>query len=161
MNSTQRRRRERRRNLDKSIRNKTQMAGTKKNIYKVLLTFLNFVNTIKLYHWRTLSYAEHKATDELFGDLQTNIDKFIEVFLGHIRAVGTTPPRITVPSVFHITANNFDSAQKLHAEVEKFRAFLINIDRYIGIEASNSDLNNIRDEILADVNKFMYLMTFK
>lgn len=161
MNSTQRRR-ERRRNLDKSIRNKTQMAGTKKNIYKVLLTFLNFVNTIKLYHWRTLSYAEHKATDELFGNLQTNIDKFIEVFLGHIRAgAGATAPRITVPSVFHITANNFESSQKLHAEVEKFRAFLINIDRYIGTAASNSDLNNIRDEILADVNKFMYLMTFK
>jgi hypothetical protein len=26
---------------------------------------------------------------------------------------------------------------------------------------SNSDLLNIRDEILADMNKFLYLLTFK
>jgi hypothetical protein len=37
---------------------------------------------IKLYHWETLSFPRHKATDELVTNLDANIDKFVEVYIG-------------------------------------------------------------------------------
>ena len=37
---------------------------------------------VKLFHWKTHSYATHKATDELYSKLNDDIDKFIEVLLG-------------------------------------------------------------------------------
>jgi len=30
---------------------------------------LQMLMTVKLYHWNTLSFSTHKATDELYGSL--------------------------------------------------------------------------------------------
>ena len=49
---------------------------------EVVVKFLQILNTIKLYHWRTNSYATHKATDDAYDKLNANIDKFVEVLLG-------------------------------------------------------------------------------
>ena len=40
------------------------------------------LNTVKLYHWKTYSYATHEATDKLYKELNEYIDEFIEVYLG-------------------------------------------------------------------------------
>ena len=49
------------------MKNKTLKKNTKPvNITKV---FLEMSNTVKLYHWKTLSYSTHNATDELYKDL--------------------------------------------------------------------------------------------
>jgi len=48
----------------------------------VVCKFLEMLNNIKLYHWKTYSYATHKATDELYASLGVNIDKFVEVLIG-------------------------------------------------------------------------------
>jgi hypothetical protein len=37
---------------------------------------------IKIYHWQTLSYSRHIATNDLLPKLDTNIDQFVEVFIG-------------------------------------------------------------------------------
>ena len=37
---------------------------------------------IKLYHWKTRSYAQHEATDKLYESLNKHIDEFIEVLIG-------------------------------------------------------------------------------
>jgi hypothetical protein len=40
--------------------------------------------------------------------------------------------------------------------------YLVGLDNNKALSTmSNSDLFNIRDEILADLNKFLYLLTFK
>ena len=71
--------------MSKSFKRKNRMRKTKRNIKKsklggnkaskIVLTFLEFLNMIKLYHWKTRSYSQHKATDELYGRLNENIDK--------------------------------------------------------------------------------------
>jgi len=38
--------------------------------------FFQFQNELKLYHWRTESYARHKTSDALLTDMLTLIDKF-------------------------------------------------------------------------------------
>ena len=48
----------------------------------IVPTFLHMLNTVKLYHWKTTSFSTHKATDELYGTLNEQLDKFVEVMLG-------------------------------------------------------------------------------
>ncbi len=36
---------------------------------KTIITCLDFLNNLKLFHWNTHSYSEHMASDELFEDL--------------------------------------------------------------------------------------------
>ena len=54
----------------------------KYNIENIVTMFLQILNTVKLYHWRTFSFPEHKATDELYTNLNSNIDTFVETMLG-------------------------------------------------------------------------------
>ena len=49
---------------------------------KIVTMFLQMLNTVKLYHWKTTSYSQHKATDELYSNLNENIDSFVEIMLG-------------------------------------------------------------------------------
>ena len=50
---------------------RTQKRGIPKSYRKshIIQTFLQMLNVIKVYHWKTRSYAEHKATDELYERL--------------------------------------------------------------------------------------------
>ena len=49
---------------------------------EVSTVFLEMLLMVKLFHWKTHSYATHKATDELHGKLNEHTDSFIVVLLG-------------------------------------------------------------------------------
>jgi DNA-binding ferritin-like protein len=49
---------------------------------EITVKFLEMLLMVKLYHWKTHSYATHKATDDLYTKLNANIDSFIEILLG-------------------------------------------------------------------------------
>ena len=66
-------------------RTRRNLSGSPTNKYtqqKIVTMFLQMLNTVKLYHWKTSSYAQHKATDELYTNLNLNIDTFVEIMLG-------------------------------------------------------------------------------
>jgi len=147
----------------KSAKKMYKKGGTRKNIsitnsYKeaeIVKMFLQMLNTVKLYHWKTHSHAEHKATDELYANLNTNIDTFVEVLLGK------TGTRINLTNTKTLTLNDYTSVNDFKKEVEKYKTFLINMTNDKGINITdNSDLLNIRDEILGNLNQFSYLLTF-
>ena len=105
---------------------------------------------IKLYNWKTSSYAKHKATDELYTNLNTNIDTFVETMLGK------TGSRVNLTDVKSIPLLDYNNLTSFKHEIEKYKQFLINIK----LNVTNSDLLNIRDEILGNLNQFTYLLTF-
>ena len=110
---------------------------------------------MKIYHWKTHSYATHKATDELYSKLNDDIDKFVEVLLGKIGN------RVDLTKVKAIPIRDFTSLEQMKKEIGNFKSFLVGLDsnKVMNI-MSNSDLYNIRDEILGDLNQFLYLSTF-
>jgi len=116
-------------------------------------TFLEILNTVKLYHWRTHSYAEHRATDDLYEELNKHIDQFVEVLLGkdasRIRMVDR---RIQLMDV--------STKTDLRKYIFECRAFLVDMNRFFDAK-QDSDLMNIRDELLAIFNRFLYLLTFR
>ena len=123
----------------------------------VVCKFLEMLNNIKLYHWKTYSYATHKATDELYASLGTNIDKFVEVLLGKAQN------RIKMRTK-NIPIKDMNSPQEFKREIDSYKSYLVNMSNNKALGAggmTNSDLLNIRDEILADLNQFLYLFTFK
>ena len=122
---------------------------------ELVLKFIEFLNIIKVYHWKTLSYPEHKATDELYESLNGRIDEFMETMLGK------TGKRVNLSSVKHIPFYDYTSVTKFKQCIEIFKKYLVNMSSAPYFKNSeNSDLLNIRDEILGDLNKFTYLLTF-
>ena len=123
---------------------------------QITVVFLEMLMMVKLFHWKTHSYATHKATDELYDSLNDNIDKFIEVLLGK------TGSRIDLMSKKTITLIDLNSPESLKSKIMSFKSFLVGLDNNKALNSmSNSDLFNIRDEILGNLNQFLYLLTFK
>ena len=140
------------------LRNALESAANKLYSTNSRIAFLSILNTIKLYHWNTHSYATHKATDELYSKMNEHIDTFVEVLLGK------TGDRVNMSSSVHITLKNCTSEKDLVREMERCKTCLVNLENNPALKSmsmSNSDLFNIRDEILADINQFLYLLTFK
>ena len=124
----------------------------------ITLIFFEFLLMIKLFHWKTHSYATHKATDELYAKFNEHMDKFIEVLLGK------TGSRIELTNVKKIPLFDLNNQEQLVKKVNDFKNYLVSLNTNKALASSsmlNSDLLNIRDEILGDMNQFLYLLTFK
>ena len=134
---------------------KMRSTKTKYNEKQMILTFLEMLNTVKLYHWKTHSYPQHKATDELYSNLNENIDSFVEIMLGK------TGTRLNLTNVKHISLYDYNSVSSFKAKIDEYKKFLINMsaDARVNI-TNNSDLLNVRDEMLGNMNQFSYLLTF-
>jgi len=123
---------------------------------EITVVFLEMLLMVKLYHWKTTSYATHKATDELYTKLNANIDSFIEVLLGK------SGSRIDLMSKKNIRLVDLSSQESLKREVEGFKRYLVSLNNNKAMMSmTNTDLFNIRDTILGDMNQFLYLLTFK
>ena len=124
---------------------------------EIVSKYLEMLNNIKLYHWKTYSYATHKATDDLYAKLGENIDKFVEVLLGKAQN------RIKLRTK-NIPVKDMNSPQEFKREIESYKSYLVSLSNNKALGAggmTNTDLLNIRDEILGDLNQFLYLFTFK
>ena len=130
---------------------------TSKMFYKeITVKFLEMLLMVKLFHWKTHSYATHKATDELYDSMNGNIDKFIEVLLGK------TGSRIDLTNQSKISLIDLGSTEKLKERIQSFKNYLVGLSNNKAIVSMNdTDLLNIRDELLGDLNQFLYLLTFK
>ena len=119
----------------------------------IVTKFLTYQNQVKILHWQTLSYAEHKTLDGLYDSLSGNIDEFIETFMGKYG-------RIISQNSFVLNLENYKNLTPLTlmAEMENY---LINELPTMLDATKDSDLLNIRDEILGSVNQTKYLLTLK
>jgi len=147
-----------------SILIRKRKGGTIRNVHgllenferEIVVKFLEMLNTIKLYHWKTYSYATHKATDELYSKLGENVDKFVEILLGKAQN------RTDLLGVKNIRLFDMKTPEEFKKVIEEYKYYLVNLNKNKAMNLmSNSDLFNIRDEILGDLNQFLYLYTFK
>jgi DNA-binding ferritin-like protein len=140
-------------NGTRSNRSSSSLSAFQKEITVI---FLEMLLMIKLFHWKTHSYATHQATDELYTKMNGNIDNFVEVLLGK------TGLRTDLMNNKHIRLVDLSSSESLKREIEAFKGYLVSLnDNKVMKRMSNTDLYNIRDEILGDLNQFLYLLTFK
>jgi DNA-binding ferritin-like protein len=145
-----------RRSGEAKLATKTRANSLSAFAKEVIIHFLEMLNTIKLYHWKTYSYATHKATDELYSKMGENVDRFVEVLLGK---AGIRADLLTTKS---IPLNDMKTHDEFKRKIENYKSYLINLDSNPAMrQMNNGDLFTIRDELLADLNQFLYLYTFK
>ena len=112
--------------------------------------FFTMRDQIKLYHWQTVSYARHKATDEVIERLDKNIDRFVEVYIGKY---GRPKMRTLTYTLEQLTDKK--ASAYVHECIKVLQGVLVK-----GLTAEkDSDLFTIRDEMLADLNQLVYLFT--
>ena len=151
--------------MPKTYKKKSSKVSTRKNSLpnssmrtfqkQITVVFLEMLIMVKLFHWKTHSYAIHKATDDLYSSLNENIDHFIEVLLGK------TGSRIDLMSHKSISLIDLTSNIELKRELDKFKEYLVSLNTHSYMkQMSNTDLYNIRDEMLANINQFLYLLSF-
>ena len=147
-----------RRRSNNTYSRKNRNSGSTMSAFQkeITVVFLEMLMMVKLYHWKTHSYTTHKATDQLYDSLNDNVDKFIEVLLGK------TGSRIDLMGKKSILLIDLNSQESLKSKIVSLKNYLVGLDNNKALSTmSNSDLFNIRDEILADLNQFLYLLTFK
>jgi DNA-binding ferritin-like protein len=102
---------------------KTRRLNSKNNNYSqqnIVTIFLQMLNTVKLYHWKTSSYAQHKATDELYTNLNLNIDNFVEIMLGKTGGRVNLTGQKTLPLLDY--TNVIDFTKVYQSTAYKFRS---------------------------------------
>jgi DNA-binding ferritin-like protein len=127
-------------------REMSKKVSKKNNLFSV---FFELQINVKTFHWLTKSYPKHKATDKLYDSLNDNIDKFIEIYMGKYDR-----PIIKHESISfkHMTDGEFIQYIKTH--ITFFEKDLLHY-----IKANDTDLLNIRDEIVGNMNQTLYLFT--
>lgn len=118
---------------------------------EIVTLMLTLRNQIKIYHWQTKEFSRHKATDDLVDTLDKNIDKFTEVYMGKY---GRPDFKGRTACIKIHNFHDTDGPKYLQSAVNWLSSSL---PKYL--KRNDTDLLNIRDEILADLNQARYLFT--
>jgi DNA-binding ferritin-like protein len=118
---------------------------------EITTRFFEMLLCIKLFHWKTRNYGAHKATDEIYEKLNHHMDRFIEVL------IGKNEKRINMMDTKSIKLHDLKDASDMKKHVDTFISYLMSLDK----KKLDPDLYNIRDDIVTDMNQFLYLMTFE
>ena len=114
--------------------------------------YLSLRNAVKIYHWITKSYPRHKATDDFVENMDKLIDRFVEVYIGrHGRKDLSKTMTLELPIL------NESAVTKYLAEA---RTWLSDKLPHM-LDKKDTDLINIRDEMLAEINQALYLFTLQ
>lgn len=111
---------------------------------------LKMQNQYRIYHWQTESYAQHMAYGGMYDTLSDLIDSFIEAYIGKYgRALDLHPT---------LELNDF-SSDGVQITIDEGIKFLESLNTVL--DAKDTDLLNMRDEMLAAHHKLKYLLTLK
>ena len=115
---------------------------------KIIQNFLTILNQLKMYHWTTDSYSRHKAFGKAYDELEELVDEFVEILLSKI---GKDIPSMNI-KIFSFSDMDITSALN---DIVSF----LSKELPMILDERDSDLLNIKDEMLAVVNRTKYLLT--
>lgn len=112
--------------------------------------FFDLCNNTKLYHWTTHSHPRHKASDELFDSIIDLSDKFMETYMGKYgRPIAKSAYKLSLKALTDKTIVEYYKSCVKHLET----TFVTSLSD------KDTDLINLRDEILGKLNQTLYLFT--
>ena len=138
----------------------------------VMLSFFQIQNSLRFSHWRTKKYSTHKALDKFLDKFMDKMDEFIEIWQGKYGRIEYTKNIEKDVKVYQIDTEDLDKylniiigflSGKKDKNCKKY--VIHNKTDYCGItildivDKNDTDLLNIRDEILGIVNQLKYLLS--
>jgi len=112
--------------------------------------FLELQSQLKVLHWQTKSHAKHIAFGEVYDSLDDLIDKFVEIAMGIYGRFSLSEEDRT------LMIQNLSDVDVL-GMIKTVRGSLQEME----INPKDTDLLNIKDEMLAEINKLSYLLTLR
>ncbi len=116
----------------------------------LITKFLTLHNQLKVYHWQTDSYAQHQAFGGAYDEFTGLIDQFVEEFMGQYS-------RIMNKDGFKTESSNITDKDP-EKFIEEYITFLVT-ELPKGLKPADTNLLNIRDEMLGELQKLKYLLT--
>ena len=121
-----------------------------------ITNLLTLQNQMRVFHWQTQhkvgSFAQHSAFGTAYEDLDAHIDDFIEIYQRKKGAI------MASSGTFNITLHNL--SENAEDFVDEYITYLV---EYVpqGLEETDTDLLNIRDEMLGILNQTKYRLKMK
>lgn len=111
---------------------------------------LGLQSQIKINHWQTKKHSRHVVFGDFYKTMDGLIDQFIEVSMGKYGRFKLDEEDKKIP-LFNMSELNIKS-------------LLINVSKSLllikdSLNNEDSDISNIIDEMVAEVNKLSYLLT--
>ena len=114
--------------------------------------FLGLQSQLRICHWQTKGLGRHQAFGELYSSLDGLIDTFTETAMGKYGRFILDDESKT------IELNNLSDID-IKSMIETLRNSFVQMTDEL--DPSDTDLLNIRDEMLGELNKFAYLITLE
>ena len=118
----------------------------------LITKLLTLHNQLKVYHWQTDSYAQHQAFGGAYDEFTGLIDQFVEEFMGQYS-------RIMNKGGFKVESSNITDKDP-EKFIEEYIQYLVT-ELPKGLKPTDTNLLNIRDEMLGELQKLKYLLTLK
>jgi DNA-binding ferritin-like protein len=110
---------------------------------------LKLQNNVRLFHWNTVAYKNHIASDKLYEDIDTYVDRFVEVYMAkHGRLAPATKIQLNLDIL---------SDQQIVPYLKAVAAYLSN-DTFFDMFSNDPDLQTILSDIIEAINKAIYIM---
>jgi DNA-binding ferritin-like protein len=122
------------------------------NINSNINFFLGLQSQIKIMHWQTKGYSRHKALGETFDELIDLVDQFVEEAMGKYGRFKLDDETKT------IQLSNLSEIDT-KAMIDTVCDALIQYNQQF--EENDTNLLNIRDEMLGLFRKLQYLLTLE
>lgn len=108
--------------------------------------FMCILSQIKLYHWATMSYAKHKALDDLHGALSDKVDLLVESYIGRFKKQPLK--KFTIETKANTNTEHIEKyLEDIHGEITKMNAKF----------SKCIEIQNILQDILAEIDRGLYL----
>lgn len=121
-------------------------------MHNIVRDLLQMQNQLRIFHWQTKSYAAHKALGKAYENLDSLIDTFVETALGRQEASFSDG---------NIDIRLFDIKElEVCTALDTYKQYLSELTSKLNPEI-DTDLLNIRDEMLGVVHQTCYLLRLK
>jgi len=112
----------------------------------IVTKLIQLQTQFKVFHWQTFSFANHNAFGGLYDSLSESIDEFVETYQGIYGRFDFGGATFSISNL-----NESDFISILNDNVQTLTQYEMMF--------KNTDLLNIRDEILGSINRTKYLLT--
>ena len=122
------------------------------NISSNINFFLGLQSQLKIMHWQTKGYARHKALDDMLGEFSDLVDTFVEEAMGKYGRFVLDDESKTIKLA---NLSELDPKAMVKTVCEALNQFTDEFD------STDTNLLNVRDEMLGLFHKLNYLLTLE
>jgi hypothetical protein len=119
-----------------------------------IIVFLEILSQIRVYHWQSFGYAEHKALGNYYDTMSDLVDGFVESYQGKYGREFVNVGVLHLEDMKEYSIPNY--CKDISDWLRVFRKSLENMDSY-----NTTDLQNTLDEMIASTDRLAYLLTLE